>query len=89
MAQTAIAARRIKALGSYTELVAGVVSVAAGNTTTLTLPQFSVVEGAVCVGSTANEVVTVSSISGNVLTFDNEGSSATNTAYIAWGLGIN
>ena len=86
MAQTAIASRRMKAIGSITEMVAGVVSVAAANTTTLTLPQFSVVEGVVCVGSTANEVVTVSGIVGNVVTFDNEGSAATNTAYIAWGI---
>ncbi len=89
MAQTAIAARRLQAIGSMTELVSGVVLVAAGNTTTLTLPQFSVVQGVVCVGSTADEVVTVSGIVGNVITFDNEGGSSTNTAYLAWGLGFN
>ena len=89
MAQTAIAARRLQAIGSITELVAGVVLVAAANTTTLVLPQFSVVEGVVCVGSTADEVVTVSGIVGNVITFDNEGGSSTNTAYLAWGKGFN
>ena len=88
MAQTAIAARRIKAVGSITEFVAGVVSVLANGTTTLTLPQFSVVQGCVCSGSTSDKVAVATSISGNTITFDSE--SATQTVpYIAWGLGLN
>ena len=89
MAQTAIAARRIQSVGSMTEFVAGVVSVGAAAVTSLTLPQFSLIQGVVVTGSTADEVVTVASISsGNVINFDNEGSSSTNTAFIAWGIGF-
>jgi hypothetical protein len=88
MAQTAIAPRRIKVVGSIIELVGGVISVGTGDNTTLTLPQFSVVQGVICSGSTSDKVAVATSISGNVITFDSE--SATQTvAYLAWGLGWN
>ncbi len=88
MAQTAIAARRIQAIGSVTEFVAGVVSVLADGTTTLTLPQFSVVQGCVVSGSTSDKVAVATSISGNTITFDSETGTQV-CPYIAWGLGFN
>jgi len=88
MAQTAIAARRMKSVGSITEFVAGVVSVLADGTTTLTIPELSVVQGCVVAGSTSDKVAVATSISGNVITFDSE--TATQTCpFICWGLGWN
>jgi hypothetical protein len=88
MAQTAIAARRLKAIGTITEMVAGVVSVLQNGTTTLTLPQFSLVQGVICSSSTSDVVAVATSISGNVITFDHEGGTGV-VAYIAFGLGWN
>jgi hypothetical protein len=78
----------MKSIGAITEMVAGVVDVLANGTTTLTLPQFSVVQGVVCSGSTSDKVAVATSISGNTITFDSE-SATQQVAYIAWGLGFN
>ena len=88
MPQTAIAARRIKAVGSFTELVAGVLEVVAAGTTTLTLLQFSTIEGVVASSDTSDLVGVATDVSGNVITFDHE-TSTQRIAYIAWGLGAN
>ena len=88
MAQTAIASRRIKSMCAITELVGGVLDVLADGTTTLTLPQFSVIQGVICSGSTSDKVAVATSISGNTITFDSE-TGTQQVAYIAFGLGFN
>ncbi len=88
MAQTAAAPRRILAVGSITEMVAGVVSVLADGTTTVTVPQLSVIEGCVASSSGSDLVAVATSISGNVITFDSETSTQT-VSYICWGKGFN
>ena len=88
MAQTALSPRRVRALGAYTELVVGVVSILANGTTTLTLPQFSQVLAVVVSGSTSDKVSVATSISDNVITFDAE-SATTVSAYLAYGIGRN
>lgn len=88
MAQTAADPRRIKSIGSITELVVGVVSVLADGTTTVTIPQMSVVQGCIASSSGSDLVAVATSISGNVITFDSETSTQT-VAYVCWGLGWN
>lgn len=87
MAQTAIAPRRIKAVGSFTELVVGVLSVS-NSTTALTLPQFKEIQGVICSSSTADKAAVATTISGNTITFDHETATGV-VAYIAFGLGLN
>ena len=88
MAQTAASPRRILAVGTITEMVAGVVSVLADGTTTVTVPQLSVIEGCVASSSGSDLVAVATSISGNIITFDSETSTQT-VSYICWGKGFN
>ena len=88
MAMTAIDPRRIQAIGSFTELVCGVISVGTGNNTTLVLPQFSVIQGVICSGDRSDAVAVATTVSGNTITFDAE-TGTTLVAYVAFGIGMN
>lgn len=80
--------RRIKSVGSFSELVVGVVSLTAG-TGTFIIPQLSAIDGIVLTGVLKDMVCTVTAIAGNVCTFDNESGSTNLTSFIAWGKGLN
>ena len=82
----ASASRRIKAVGSFTELVVGVQSLTA-ETGTFVIPQLSAIDGILFSGVLKDMVVVATAISGNTVTFDNESGSTQVVSFIAWGKG--
>ena len=67
MAQTAKSAEILQIVGSFGNLAWGVAG-GSGTTTTVTVPQFSVVQGAGAMGATSNTAVYVDTISTNTFT---------------------
>ena len=67
MAQTALSPKIVEAIGSFTKLACGVAG-GSGTTTTVTVPQFSVVKGAGAMGATSTTAVYVDTVSGNTFT---------------------
>ena len=78
--------RRIKSVGSFSELVVAVISLDAG-TGTFTIPQLKSIDGITMTGVLKDMVCVATAIAGNVVTYDNESGSANLTSVIAWGKG--
>ena len=82
MALTAANPRLIKAIGETTELVVGAVD-GTGTSTVVTVPQLSVVHGAIGGGATSSTAVYVATVSGN--TFTATHADGDDFYYMAWG----
>ena len=67
MAQTALSAKLIEAVGSFTQLACGVAG-GSGTTTVVTVPQFLAVLGAGAMGATSATACYVDTISTNTFT---------------------
>lgn len=67
MAQTALSAKLVEAIGSFTQMACGVAG-GSGTTTTVTVPQFSVVLGAGAMGATSSTAPYVDTVSANTFT---------------------
>ncbi len=78
--------RRVKAIGSFTELVFGAVSATAGESS-FTIPQLVTIEGFIANGVLKDMVIAPVTTLGNVVTIDNESGSTQIVSYIAWGKG--
>ncbi len=78
--------RRVKAIGSFTELVFGAVSLVAGESS-FTIPQLVTIDGIVFTGTLKDMVITPVTTLANVVTADNESGSTQVVSFIAWGLG--
>lgn len=82
MAQTAKAATLVESIGSYTKCVVGVAG-GTGTSTTVTIPQFLVVEVVIVGGATSATSPYVDTISTNTFTATHADSDL--FAYIAYG----
>ena len=67
MAQTALSAKLIESVGSFTQLACGVAG-GSGTTTVVTVPQFQTVLGAGAMGATSSTACYVDTISTNTFT---------------------
>lgn len=82
MAQTAKSATLVEAIGSFTKVVVGVAG-GSGTSTTVTVPQFSVVEVVTVGGATSATAPFCDTVSGNTFTVTH--ASGDMFAYVAYG----